>query len=152
MYPNFQADPTFCPFLVCSKSKTSIKITTREFYMSEDYRPRRVINNKIFELITFGRKNWSSEDYLHRFQQTWFAEVDIFMRVETLQRFNQCRYIDIVIVIKMTKPPNRGKKKKVCLHGWKITYKERSENGHFFLSGLQNEPRASGSKARLSGL
>ena len=92
-----------------------------------------------------------SEDYLHRFKQTWLAEVDIFTRVEILQCFNQCRYIHIVVVVKMAEPPDRERRKKYDYASEKLLTSNVMRT-NIFWAPKGERPRASGFKASLSEL
>ena len=50
--------------------------------------------------------------YLHLSYQAWFAKVNIIFRIKIFQRIYKCWHVDIIVIIKMAKPPGRKRKKK----------------------------------------
>ena len=49
--------------------------------------------------------------YLHLSYQAWFAKVNIIFRIKIFQRNYKCWHVDIIVIIKMAKPPGRKRKK-----------------------------------------
>ena len=49
--------------------------------------------------------------YLHLSYQAWFAKVNIIFRIKIFQRIYKCWHVDIIVIIKMAKPPGRKRKK-----------------------------------------
>lgn len=54
--------------------------------------------------------------YLHLLYQAWFTEVHVLTWVECLQRFHQRWNIHVVIIIKMTEPPDGQENIIICTH------------------------------------
>ena len=51
------------------------------------------------------------QSYLHLSYQAWFAKVNIIFRIKIFQRIYKCWHVDIIVIIKMAKPPGRKRKK-----------------------------------------
>lgn len=49
--------------------------------------------------------------YLHLSYQAWFAKVNIIFRIKIFQRIYKRWHVDIIVIIKMAKPPGRKRKK-----------------------------------------
>ena len=68
------------------------------------------ITRDLIEVFVAMHKNYFFK-YLHLPYQAGFTKVNILVRVKCLQRFHQCWYINVVIIIKMAKPPGRNTEK-----------------------------------------
>ena len=53
--------------------------------------------------------------YLHLSYQAWFAKVNIIFRIKIFQRIYKCWHVDIIVIIKMAKPPGRKRKKNTTI-------------------------------------
>ena len=73
--------------------------------------------------------------YLHLSYQAWFAKVNIIFRIKIFQRIYKCWHVDIIVIIKMAKPPGRKREKK---HNDNVKCNVFYSNNELAFSGYTN--------------